>query len=149
MASLFKLQQMKKTVFLSFLIFANICLAQEKYDDWQVAKNKAESTNKNILIVLTGAEWCKPCVKMEKNVMQAKEFIDYANENLVLLELNLPRHWDYDSKLIKDYQHFKSKYQSNALPSLILVDTQGKEIMKMTSYLSSLEKVMKELNLHK
>ncbi|MES2747780.1 MAG: thioredoxin family protein [Bacteroidota bacterium] len=140
---------MKKILILLLFSVATSSFAQTKYDDWEVAKKKAESSNKNILIILTGAEWCKPCVKMEKNVMQANEFIAYSNDNLILLEINLPRHWDYDSKVVKDYEYFKNNYQTNALPSLILVDMEGKEIMKITSGLTSLEKVMKQLRLHK
>ena len=140
---------MKKIIILSLFILANVSFAQNKYDDWEVAKKESESSKKNILIILTGAEWCKPCVKMEKNVIDSKEFIDYANENLIILEINLPRHWNYDSKVVKDYERFKNKYETNALPSLILVDKDGKEITKMTSGLNSLEKVMKQLRLHK
>ncbi len=140
---------MKKITILLLFILTNISFAQNKYDDWEIAKKNAESSNKNILIILTGAEWCKPCVKMEKNVIQAKEFIDYANENLVIFEINLPRHWNYDSKIVKDYERLKNKYQTNSLPSIILVDKEGKEIMKMTSGLNSLEKVMNQLRLYK
>ena len=86
---------------------------------------------------------------MENNVIKAKEFIDYANENLVIFEINLPRHWNYDSKVVKDYEYLKNKYQTNSLPSLILVDNEGKEIMKMTNGLNSLEKVMNQLRLYK
>jgi thioredoxin-related protein len=140
---------MKKLIILILFILVNISFAQNKFDDWESAKKNAESTNKNILIILTGAEWCKPCVKMENNVIKAKEFIDYANENLVIFEINLPRHWNYDSKVVKDYEYLKNKYQTNSLPSLILVDNEGKEIMKMTNGLNSLEKVMNQLRLYK
>ena len=131
------------------LLLVNFSFAQKKYDDWEVAKKESEISNKNILIVLTGSEWCKPCVKMEKNVFQANEFIEFANQNLIILEVNLPRHWDYDSKVVKDYTFFKNKYQTNSLPALILVNSDGKEIIKISDGLHSLEKVMKQLKMHK
>lgn len=83
---------------------------------------------------------------MEKNVIKTEVFTAYANQTLIILEINLPRHWDYDSKVVKDYVFFRDKYQTNALPSLILVNSDGKEITKISSGLSSLEKVMKELS---
>jgi thioredoxin-related protein len=126
-----------------------ISYCQKKYDDLEIAKKEAEVSNKNILIILTGSDWCKPCIKMEKNVIENNEFIEYANQNLILFEINLPRHLDYDSKIVKNYIYLRDKYQTNSLPSLILVNSEGKEITKISNGLSSLEKVMKELKLHK
>lgn len=139
------MQQMKNIIILSLFILTNTCFAQNKYDDWEIAKKESESSKKNILIILTGSEWCKACVKMEKNVINSNEFIEYANENLVILEVNLPRHWNYDSKVVKNFERFKNKYKTNSLPSIILVDKDGKEITKMTSGLNSLKKVMNRL----
>ena len=81
------------------LFFLNLSFAQiTKYDDWDIAKQQSELKGKNILIILTGAEWCKPCVKMEKNVIENEQFIEYANQNLVILEINIPRNQNYNSK---------------------------------------------------
>jgi thioredoxin-related protein len=131
------------------LLLINFSFCQKKYDDWESAKKESEISKKNILIILTGSDWCKPCVKMEKNVIDTKEFIEYANQNLIILEINLQRHFDYNSKLVKNYIYFRDKYQTNSLPSLILVNSDGKEITKISSGLSSLEKVMKELAKYK
>ncbi|SFI04993.1 thioredoxin family protein [Halpernia frigidisoli] len=127
------------------LLFFTFSFSQQKYDDWEIAKKESQISNKKILIILTGSEWCKPCVKMEKNVIENTEFISYANLNLIILEINLKRHMDYDTKLVKDYVYFRDKYQANSLPSLILVNSEGKEISKISTGLNSLEKIMKEL----
>lgn len=137
---------MKKKLLASILLLLiNYSFSQKKFNDWELAKKESEISKKNILIILTGAEWCKPCVKMEKNVIKTEAFTEYANQTLIILEINLPRHWDYDSKVVKDYVFFRDKYQTNALPSLILVNSDGKAITTISSGLSSLEKVMKEL----
>jgi thioredoxin-related protein len=128
------------------LFFLNISFAQiTKYDDWDIAKQQSELTGKNILIILTGAEWCKPCVKMEKNVIENEQFIEYANQNLVILEINIPRNQNYDLKVMKDYVYFKNKYSTNALPIMILVDKNGTEKIRLSDNLSSLEKVLERL----
>ncbi len=140
---------MKKLIIVTFLFLANFSFAQNKFDDWELAKKQSVLSNKNILIILTGAEWCKPCVKMEKNVLKANDFIEYANQNLIIFEINLPRYQNYSTKIVKDYNYFKNKYHTNTLPCLILVDSEGKEITKISSGLNSLEKVVKQLKLHK
>jgi thioredoxin-related protein len=128
------------------IFFLNLSHAQiTKYDDWDIAKQQSELTGKNILIILTGAEWCKPCVKMEKNVIEHQQFIEYASQNLVIFEINIPRNQNYNSKIMKDYVYFKNKYSTNALPIMILVDKNGLEKVRLTDNLSSLEKVLEKL----
>lgn len=129
-----------------FLFIFTTSQAQiQKSPDYETAKAEAKNQNKDILIVLTGSEWCKPCVKMKKNVFENQAFIDYANEHFVILELNLPRHWDMDSKLYKDYDFFKQKYQTNALPSLILLDSDEKLKAVISEKLTSFDKTMEKL----
>ena len=105
-----------KLITLFLLLLVTISYCQKKYDDLEIAKKEAEVSNKNILIILTGSDWCKPCIKMEKNVIENNEFIEYANQNLILFEINLPRHLDYDSKIVKNYIYLRD----NIKPTLYL-----------------------------
>ena len=110
-------------IIIIFLLFSNYSQAQiVKHTDYEIAKREAIKQNKDILIVLTGSDWCKPCIKMEKNVFLNSEFIKLAEDKLIILEVNLERHIDMDSKVYKDYDFFKKKYQTNTLPCLILID---------------------------
>lgn len=139
---------MKKIFFALILILSNASVAQNRFDDWEKASKQSDLLKKNILIILTGAEWCKPCIKMEKNVLSTTDFIEYANQNLILFEINLPRHQDYSTKVVKDYNFFKNKYQTNTLPCMILVNNKGEEITRISKGLDSLEKVMGQLKIH-
>ena len=112
---------------------------------YDTAKIEAKANNKDIMIVLTGSEWCKPCVKMKKNVFENQEFIDYATERFVIFEVNLDRHWDMDSKVYKDYSYFKDKYQSNALPTLIILGSDETKKAVISEKLTSFEKTMEHL----
>jgi thioredoxin-related protein len=105
------------------LLISNYSEAQIiKYTDYEIVKSEALKQNKDILIVLTGSEWCKPCIKMKKNVFLNTEFIKLAEDKLIILEINIDRHIDMSSKVYKDYDFFKKKYQTNTLPCLILID---------------------------
>jgi|GEM_PF-3346279 len=148
-----------KTIF-TFLLFAAISSASFsqdnhetestlgqiiKLDNWETAKEKAKSENKNILIIMTGESWCKPCIKMERNLIKHPDFISFVNSNLIIFEINLPNHIDFNSKVYKEYKTFGEKYQTNALPSLILTDNNGTEKIKITNGTSSIENVIKKL----
>ena len=140
---------MMKYFVLLFVLTSNIFYSQiVKNTDWNVTQEKAQKLGKNILIILTGSEWCKPCIKMKKNVIETIEFEKFANENVEIFEINLPRNQDLNSKVVKDYNYFKNKYQTNALPTLILVNNVGKELLKISDGLSSKEKVISKLSKH-
>lgn len=139
---------MKATFILHVLFVLSFSTTQaqlKKSPDYETAKAEAKKENKDILIVLTGSEWCKPCVKMKKNVFENQEFISYANEHFVIFEVNLGRHWDMDSKLYKDYAFFKEKYQSNALPTLIVLDSNEIRKAVISEKLTSFESTMDKL----
>lgn len=138
---------MMKYFVLLFILSSNIFYSQlTKNNDWNVAQEKAQKSGKNILIILTGSEWCKPCIKMKKNVLETIEFEKFANESVEIFEINLPRNQDLNSKVVMDYQYFKNKFKTNALPSLILLDKEGNELVKMSDGLASKEKVISKLS---
>lgn len=136
---------MKTILTFIFVFLINFSFAQTKFTVWEEAQKEAVEKNRNILIVLTGSEWCAPCVKMKKNVFDQKTFIDYATENLVIFEVNLEMPMNIDSKNYKDYIYFKEKYKADALPTLILVDKQGTEKMKIDKGVKSLETVLEKI----
>lgn len=82
---------------------------------------------------------------MKKNVFENTEFINYANERFEIFEVNLDRHWDMNSKVYQDYNFFKEKYQSNALPTLIILDSNEVQKAVISEKLTSLEKTMERL----
>lgn len=138
-----------KNSFYSILVLFSLtttCFAQLKtHTDYSAAKIEASETNKDVLIVLTGTEWCKPCIKMKKNVFSSQEFIDFANEKFVVFEVNLIMPMDINSENYKEYTAFKEKYQTNALPSLILLDNQENLKLLLGNNLTSLKKTMETL----
>jgi len=131
---------------LIFLFVNNFLYGQvTKIDEWETARRKAEQENKKILIILTGTEWCKPCIKLEENVIEQTDFIEFANKNLVIFEINLPKRLELTSKVAKDYHNFKTKYETNSLPSLILVDEKGNEKTRITNGRMSAAKVIDQI----
>lgn len=114
--------------------------------DWSQAKEQAEKENKKILIILTGSEWCAPCKKMDKNVLATPDFKQYAEEHLILFLVDLPGGGLLmNSQVYQDYMRFKKEYQTDALPSLILVDKTGKKIKTLTGRMFNLENVLSQL----
>ena len=138
-----------KSIFILPVLFVLMCLNAQaqikKSPDYETAKAEAKKHNKDLLIILTGSEWCKPCVKMKKSVFENQEFIDYANNRFEIFEVNMPRNWDMNSKVYQDYAFFKDKYQTNALPSLIILGSNEEQKAIISEKLTSFEKTMELL----
>lgn len=57
----------------------------------QKAQAAAKAEHKNILLVFSGSDWCIPCIKMEKEVIEKDAFQDFAKEHLVIVKADFPR----------------------------------------------------------
>lgn len=92
--------------FISFcmlLSFTSVTIAQEEAKEeykaenpgWLVSIDEAyevsQKTGKPILANFTGSDWCGWCKKLTAAVFSKPEFIEWAEKNVVLLELDFPR----------------------------------------------------------
>lgn len=141
-----RMKKLINTILLIFLIQIGFAQEVEMITDWNKAKELAEKESKRILIILTGSEWCVPCKKMDKNVIDNFEFQKYAEQNLIVFLIDLPGGGlIINSKVYQDYEEFKNKYQTNALPSLILTEKDGTKIRILKGKMFKLENIMEQL----
>src|SRR5690625_2238264 len=65
------------------------------YEGWMVDIEKAHEesvrTGKPIMANFTGSDWCGWCKRLTASVFSKQEFKDWAEDNVVLLELDFPR----------------------------------------------------------
>ncbi|MDB5269983.1 MAG: hypothetical protein JWP58_3023 [Hymenobacter sp.] len=59
--------------------------------DLGAAQAQAKATNRPILAVFSGSDWCKPCIMYEQEVFAKPEFTAYAQDKLVLAHFDFPR----------------------------------------------------------
>ena len=66
-------------------------LPAEWISDLGAAQAQAKATNRPILAVFSGSDWCKPCIMYEQEVFAKPEFMGYAKDKLVLAHFDFPR----------------------------------------------------------
>ena len=137
--------------FILLLLVAQTIFSQElkMETNWEKAQELAQSQDKNILVIITGSNWCAPCKKMEKNVLSSTEFKEYANKNLIVFLVDyrtVNGSLDLGSEYYRNYMKFKEKFQSDKLPDLILVNKNGQKIKSLKGRLHRLKNVMKQLD---
>ena len=75
----------------SVAIAAPIEIAAGWIADLGEAQTRAKATNRPILAVFSGSDWCKPCIMYEREVFAQPEFTAYAKDKLVLAHFDFPR----------------------------------------------------------
>ena len=43
------------------------------------------------LLYFTGSDWCAPCIRFKRNILDSEDFKDYANSHFVLYNADFPR----------------------------------------------------------
>lgn len=100
--------------------------------DLHFALEQAKETDRQVLINITGSDWCPPCMFLKENVFEKPKFQDYASENLVLLEVDFPRRKELSPEQKEHNQAISDGYRAEAYPTLILADANARELKRMT-----------------
>jgi thioredoxin-related protein len=89
----------------------------------------AKTENKNVLLYFSGSDWCAPCIKFKKFIVNSPEFQAFATDNLIVYNADFPRlsKNKLSKELTKENEDLADKYNSKgAFPLILLLDTDGK-----------------------
>ena len=86
---------MKKILVIAFLTLTSMSMQAQEELTWHTDMSKATDIsikeNKPMFLFFTGSDWCGWCIRLQKEVFKTPEFIKWAKENVVLVELDFPR----------------------------------------------------------
>jgi thioredoxin-related protein len=115
---------------------SSLAVGAEWQTDYDKALAEAKAQKKRVFINFTGSDWCGPCIAMHKQVFSKKEFLDYADKNLVLVEIDYPKTKSLSEKVKTQNEHLKIQFGINkkGFPTIALVDPSGKVLGDSTGY---------------
>jgi protein disulfide-isomerase len=103
-------------------------------EDYAKAVEKAKTEKKNILLDFTGSDWCGYCIALDKEVFATAKFKTWAKDNVILVKVDFPRTKPQSAKLKQQNSELKSKYPFGGYPTVVIVDSEGKEVAKKSGY---------------
>lgn len=114
---------------LTFLLFAssfvkaqdNLVGPKEElqwHTDITRAAEISNATNKPIFAFFTGSDWCVWCKRLQMNVFAKKDFIRWANQNVVLVELDFPRGKQLSPELQQQNSSLQQTFQVQGYPTV-------------------------------
>src|ERR1700761_4671025 len=97
--------------------------------NFDVAKTQAAKEHKMILINFSGSDWCGPCIRLRKEILESATFENYAADHLVLVRADFPRQKKNQpaKDQVKRNEALADKYNADGkFPYTLLVDENGK-----------------------
>ncbi|WP_062061144.1 thioredoxin family protein [Aquimarina longa] len=105
--------------------------AQEWLTNFETAKTIAEENDSTIILVFSGSDWCAPCIKLEKQILNTDIFKEYAKEHYVLLKADFPRKKknQLTAELQNQNKELAETYnKSGGFPLVVVLDSNGKKL---------------------
>ncbi len=88
------------------------------------AIEKAASENRDLLLLFTGSDWCPPCIKLKKDVLSQKEFVEQAPNSFVLVKFDFPQTVELSAELQKQNDEWSERFGIEGFPTIVLLDSQ-------------------------
>jgi len=88
------------------------------YTDLQKAHERSNETGKPVLGFFTGSDWCGWCFKLHDNVLVKEEFIKWAEQNVVLMEIDFPRRTAIDPELKAQNDNLQRVFNVSGFPTV-------------------------------
>jgi thioredoxin-related protein len=82
---------MKKVLTIAFLSLIGTIHAQKWQNSFDEAVDLANKENKPIILVFSGSDWCAPCIRLKRTILDSEEFKSYASSNYVLYNADFPK----------------------------------------------------------
>jgi thioredoxin-related protein len=117
-----------------FILFAPPVIWSGNFNQ---AKLEAQKSHKAIMINFSGSDWCGPCIRLRKEILETPKFESYASANLLLVRADFPR--QKKNQLPKDQvklnEALADKYNPKGkFPLTVLVDESGKVLKEWDGF---------------
>jgi thioredoxin-related protein len=129
---------MKKTVFLSALLFLSITVNAQDKIEWMKFEDAIAASEKNqkMLLVDVYTDWCGWCKKMDKETFTDPNVIAYINESFYAVKLNAEdknRTFDFQGKIFTEAQ-MASAMRVNSYPNFVIIEPSLQNITHLPGY---------------
>jgi thioredoxin-related protein len=128
---------MRKILFFTLMsligLQASLSAGEGWMTDFEAAKAKAAAENKPLLVDFSGSDWCGWCIKLNKEVFSQTAFQEYADDTLVLVELDFPRSKPQPAELKAQNEALARQYGIRGFPTVLVLSPDGK-LIERTGY---------------
>ncbi|MEP6667695.1 MAG: thioredoxin fold domain-containing protein [Chthoniobacter sp.] len=103
-------------------------------DNYAQAVETAKAEKKYVLLDFTGSDWCGFCKILDKEVFSTPHFQSWAKKNVVLVQVDFPHQTQLSPEVKTQNDGLMSKYPAKGFPTILVLDTNGKELARESGY---------------
>ena len=92
------------------------------------ALEKARAEDRAVLVNFTGSDWCGWCIKLKKEVFDQAAFKQFADRNLVLVEIDFPRRKKLPAAQQQTNEQLAKQHGIRGFPTILVFDKQGRKL---------------------
>jgi len=125
---------MKKILLLSVVLFLAACKGDTTTTETSITPKatataqkattptESKKTGKPIMANFTGSDWCGWCKRLDKSVFHQPGFDKWADDNVVLLELDFPRRFRLPNAVAQQNRGLQQSFGVRGYPTVWLFD---------------------------
>lgn len=101
------------------------------HTNYRAALADAQEQNRHVFLFFTGSDWCGWCMKLNQEILSTPEFGRYAEEKLVLVEVDFPREKTQSAELKKQNATLQRIFEIEGYPTVIVLDKAGHQVGRL------------------
>lgn len=113
---------MKKILITLILVLSSITIQAQEELTWHTDLDNAilisKAEQKPLFFFFTGSDWCGWCIRLQNEVFKTPEFIAWAKEKVVLVELDFPRRTPQSDALKLQNNQLQQFFQVRGYPTV-------------------------------
>lgn len=102
--------------------------------DMEAARQKAKAEGKPMLLNFTGSDWCPPCIQLKRAVFSQDTFKEFAEEELVLVEVDFPRDKKQSEEVRKQNRALAKEHGVEQFPTILILSPEGGTMNRTSGY---------------
>ena len=143
-----------RTFFLLALVLFGMTTVRAQHSsvwfvNYEEALASAKVLDRPVLVSFSGSDWCNNCMRLSKELFETTSFLRFADENLILLNLDFPakKQNKLSKELTEQNDQLAEKFnKKGSFPLTLLLNKHGQLIGPMDYPLSSVEDYLENID---
>ncbi|HTO02718.1 MAG TPA: thioredoxin family protein, partial [Opitutus sp.] len=123
---------MKKLLALCCCLVVTLALPAAESSGWTTdypaALEQAKADDRRVFLFFTGSDWCSWCKRLNREILSTPEFKKFADDRLVLVELDFPRSKAQPAAVKAQNTQLAQRFKIRSYPTIIVLDRSGTKI---------------------
>jgi thiamine biosynthesis lipoprotein len=96
--------------------------------------DSARISQRAILLIFSGSDWCLPCIRLEKKILSDSNFVRFASHQLIVFNADFPQRKKLSKELVVQNGHLAERYNPEGIFPLLLLLKPDKTVLTSIDY---------------